>query len=224
MSQVTLKIGPKSYTIACGPGEEAKITSLGAIIDEKYAALGAARAPLEAQNLVFAALFMADELTETRERAEFMADELTETRERAERAQAAANAAEAKLAEAEQGAGEAMGHAAQDVDQEQPGQEQPGQEQAVSGGKKDELRTEIEGLRKSEAQAREENAALKKQLADFEQQARNQRDLSGGGEDGTESGAAAAQAIAEIFEALAARAEQTAGALEDALVGPVDPA
>jgi cell division protein ZapA len=205
VSQVTLKIGPKSYTIACGPGEEAKITSLGAIIDEKYAALGAARAPLEAQNLVFAALFMADELTETRERAES--------------AQAAANAAEAKLAEAEQGAGEAPGHSAQDTDQEQAGQEQ-----AVSGGKKDELRTEIEGLRKSEAQAREENAALKKQLASFEQQARNQRDLSGGGEDGTESGAAAAQEIAEIFEALAARAEQTAGALEDALVGPVDPA
>ena len=66
MSTVTLTIGPKSYTIACADGEEAHIAALGAVVAEKYAQLGTARAPLEAQNMLFAALFMADELAEAR--------------------------------------------------------------------------------------------------------------------------------------------------------------
>lgn len=69
MSTVILTIGPKSYPVACADGEEAHIAALGAMIAEKYALLGASRAPLEAQNLVFAALFLADELTEARKRA-----------------------------------------------------------------------------------------------------------------------------------------------------------
>lgn len=68
MSIVTLTIGPKSYNVACADGEEAHIQALGAIIAEKYAQLGASRAPLEAQNLLFAALFLADELAEARKR------------------------------------------------------------------------------------------------------------------------------------------------------------
>lgn len=66
MSTVTLTIGPKTYPIACAAGEEAHIEALGRVIAEKYAQLGAARAPLEAQNMLFAALFMADELAEAR--------------------------------------------------------------------------------------------------------------------------------------------------------------
>ncbi len=66
MSTVTLTIGPKSYPIACADGEEAHIEALGAVIADKYAQLGSARAPLEAQNMLFAALFMADELAEAR--------------------------------------------------------------------------------------------------------------------------------------------------------------
>jgi cell division protein ZapA len=66
MSTVTLTIGPKSYSVACADGQEAHITQLGAMIAEKYAQLGTSRAPLEAQNLLFAALFLADELAEAR--------------------------------------------------------------------------------------------------------------------------------------------------------------
>jgi cell division protein ZapA len=66
MSTVTLTIGPKSYPVACADGEEAHVQALGAMIAEKYALLGASRAPLEAQNLLFAALFLADELAEAR--------------------------------------------------------------------------------------------------------------------------------------------------------------
>jgi len=39
------------------------------MIAEKYAQLGGSRAPLEAQNLLFAALFLADELAEARKAA-----------------------------------------------------------------------------------------------------------------------------------------------------------
>ncbi|MEO0461639.1 MAG: hypothetical protein AAF127_00800 [Pseudomonadota bacterium] len=66
MPEVAIKIGPKTYNIACGEGEQDKIAALGAIVAEKYAQLGAARAPLEAQNMLFASLFMADELNEGR--------------------------------------------------------------------------------------------------------------------------------------------------------------
>lgn len=66
MSTVTLSIGPKSYQVACADGQEAHIKALGAMIAEKYAQLGNARAPLEAQNLLFAALFMADELDQAK--------------------------------------------------------------------------------------------------------------------------------------------------------------
>ncbi|MBA4008338.1 MAG: hypothetical protein C0486_06125 [Erythrobacter sp.] len=68
MSTVTLSIGPKTYTVACADGQEAHIRALGAMIAEKYAQLGQARAPLEAQNLLFAGLFMADELDQARKR------------------------------------------------------------------------------------------------------------------------------------------------------------
>lgn len=68
MSTVTLSIGPKTYQVACADGQEAHIRALGAMIAEKYAQLGSARAPLEAQNLLFAALFMADELDQARKR------------------------------------------------------------------------------------------------------------------------------------------------------------
>jgi cell division protein ZapA len=74
MSTVTLTIGPKSYQVACADGQEAHITALGAMIAEKYAQLGSARAPLEAQNLLFAALFMADELDQARKRLAEMPD------------------------------------------------------------------------------------------------------------------------------------------------------
>ncbi|MFN4240693.1 MAG: cell division protein ZapA [Erythrobacter cryptus] len=69
MSTVTLTIGPKSYAVACADGQEPQLEALGAMVAEKYAQIGAARAPLEAQNLLFAALFLADELNELRWRA-----------------------------------------------------------------------------------------------------------------------------------------------------------
>ena len=69
MSQITIKVGPRSYPFVCGDGEEDHIRSLAAIIDEKYQQLGSARSAQEAQNMLFAALFLADELAEARKTA-----------------------------------------------------------------------------------------------------------------------------------------------------------
>lgn len=70
MPEIAIKIGPKTYPVRCGEGEQERIAALGALIAEHYDRLGNARAPLESHNLVFTALFMADELTEARATAE----------------------------------------------------------------------------------------------------------------------------------------------------------
>ena len=66
MSEVTLLIGGKHYTLACAPGEEDRVKRLGVQIDRKLSELGENLAASPAQNLVFAALLLADELDEAR--------------------------------------------------------------------------------------------------------------------------------------------------------------
>lgn len=122
MSTVTLSIGPKSYTVACADGQEAHIRALGALIAEKYAQLGSTRAPLEAQNLVFAALFLADELDQAKKQIAAIPEpdtteldalraavsrleaELAATREAAATARQEAETAKAEAAEAKDAA------------------------------------------------------------------------------------------------------------------------
>ncbi|MDJ0977419.1 MAG: hypothetical protein QNI87_02690 [Erythrobacter sp.] len=70
MPDVAIKIGPRTYQIRCGEGEQDRIAKLGALVAEKYALLGNERAPQEAENLLFTALFLADDLSETSKRAE----------------------------------------------------------------------------------------------------------------------------------------------------------
>lgn len=186
MSQVKIKVGPRTYSIACGPGDEEKVEKFGKLIDQNYAKLGNARAAQEADNLVFAALFMADELDEAKSAASDARAELAEIKLELQRAQDdAANAIRKAASDSEQ-------------DKER------------SGSHRAELRAEIETLRKAEARARKEVASLKAQLTVWEERARHQHDLFGGpAED-----AALSQALAEKLEAIAFRAEQTASELE----------
>ena len=186
MTQVKIKVGPRSYPIACGPGDEEKVTKFGALIDRNYAKLGTARAAQEADNVVYAALFLADELDEAQE---FMRDakvEITELKQELQRAQDdAANAI-------------------------QKANSENATTKERSGSKKAELQAEIATLRKAEERARKENAALKAQIADMEERARHQHDLFGGpAED-----AALSDALAQQLEALALLAESTASELE----------
>ena len=64
MSRVELQIGGRPYTVACAPGEEAHIRALGQRVDAKMQTIGANRAPQEVQNMLFAALLLADEMDE----------------------------------------------------------------------------------------------------------------------------------------------------------------
>lgn len=66
MSQVTLTIGGKSHTVACADGDEEQIVRLGAMIEAKLAQLGGNLSASPTQNLLFAALLLADELQEMR--------------------------------------------------------------------------------------------------------------------------------------------------------------
>ena len=66
MSNVTLTIAGRHYTVACGPGEEGHIAMLGASIDGKLAGLEGLHNQSEARTLLYAALLLADELHEAR--------------------------------------------------------------------------------------------------------------------------------------------------------------
>jgi cell division protein ZapA len=66
MSNVTLTIGGKHYTVACAAGEEAHIEALGRTIDGKLTDLPNLGGQSEARTLLFAALLLADELHELR--------------------------------------------------------------------------------------------------------------------------------------------------------------
>ncbi len=133
MTQVKIKVGPRSYPIACGPGDEEKVTKFGALIDRNYAKLGTARAAQEADNVVYAALFLADELDEAQE---FMRDakvEITELKQELQRAQDdAANAI-------------------------QKANSENATTKERSGSKKAELQAEIATLRKAEERARHQH-------------------------------------------------------------------
>lgn len=68
MSEVTLHIGGRTYRVGCAAGEEERVTRLGATIADKLASMGNPSGP-DAQNLLFAALLLADEVHEGREAA-----------------------------------------------------------------------------------------------------------------------------------------------------------
>ena len=69
MSNVTLRIGGRSYTVACAEGEEAHITRLGRMVDEKLTDLPSGGGNNELRSLLFASLILADELHDARKAA-----------------------------------------------------------------------------------------------------------------------------------------------------------
>ena len=65
MSNVTLTIGGRSYTVACAEGEETHVLGLGAMIDGKLSEMGDMSGQSESRMLLFAALLLADEAHES---------------------------------------------------------------------------------------------------------------------------------------------------------------
>ena len=64
MSDVTISIAGRSYTVACGEGEETHIARLGRIIDRKLGEIPNVSSQSEARALLFASLLLADDLHE----------------------------------------------------------------------------------------------------------------------------------------------------------------
>lgn len=66
MSNVTLEIGGRQFSVASADGEEQHVTALGRMIDDKLRAMGGASGQSESRMLLFAALLLADEIHEMR--------------------------------------------------------------------------------------------------------------------------------------------------------------
>ena len=68
MPQVSVQIAGRTYDLACGEGEEARVQELAAYVDEKVSELRLQLPPgaPEVKLLVFAALLLADESREAR--------------------------------------------------------------------------------------------------------------------------------------------------------------
>lgn len=64
MSEVSLTVGKSRYCVSCAPGEEEHVTRLGAMVNERIQRMEGRLSPQESQNLLFAALLLADELDE----------------------------------------------------------------------------------------------------------------------------------------------------------------
>lgn len=69
MSDVTLQIGGRPYTVSCADGEEEHLRRLAGIVDARVAALGGATPLGEAKSLLIAALVLADEVEDAGRRA-----------------------------------------------------------------------------------------------------------------------------------------------------------
>lgn len=67
MSEVNLRVGGKNYKVSCADGQEAHLAKLGNMIDQKFRQMSGNLAPTEAQNVLFAAILLADELHEALE-------------------------------------------------------------------------------------------------------------------------------------------------------------
>ena len=66
MSEVSLSVGGRSYTLRCEDGQEDHVRKLASVIDGKLGDMGANLSSMEAKNLLFAALLLADELDEAK--------------------------------------------------------------------------------------------------------------------------------------------------------------
>lgn len=102
MSEATFSIGGKQYTVACAEGEEAHVARLGAAVDAKLEQLGDNLAPREAQNLLFAALLIAEDLHQLKNSITADSGELDQVREELAEAKREASAAQGQHAELKQ--------------------------------------------------------------------------------------------------------------------------
>ncbi len=68
MSDVTIRVGGRAYTISCQDGQEPHIARLGGMINTKLATMPPKAGQNEPRMLLFAALLLADEVHELKKR------------------------------------------------------------------------------------------------------------------------------------------------------------
>jgi cell division protein ZapA len=69
VSQITIQINGRPYTVGCEDGQEAHLTQLAAVFDQQVRQVGQSVGPLaETRLFLMAALMMADELADARAR------------------------------------------------------------------------------------------------------------------------------------------------------------
>jgi cell division protein ZapA len=98
MPQVTVHIGGRNYRMGCGPGEEAHLEGLAKTVDAKITEMRSAFKDLDDQRIVvMAAVSLADDLAETKRKAEAAATEAAETLARETEARETADARAVEL-------------------------------------------------------------------------------------------------------------------------------
>ena len=100
MAQVTVTIAGKAYRMACGDGDEPRLERLAATFDGKIDEMRGAFGEIGDMRLhVMAALTIADELHETKERLSALESEFTAVKQRLEAGEERAQASEIYVAE-----------------------------------------------------------------------------------------------------------------------------
>ena len=100
MAQVTVTIAGRTYRMACGDGDEPRLERLAAMYDSKINEMRGAFGEIGDMRLhVMAALTVADELHETRERLQALEAEFAALRQRFEAGDQQAQASEIYVAE-----------------------------------------------------------------------------------------------------------------------------
>ena len=100
MAQVTVTIAGKAYRMACGDGDEPRLERLAALFDGKIDEMRGAFGEIGDMRLhVMAALTIADELHETKERLGTIESEFAALKERLEAREERAQASEIYVAE-----------------------------------------------------------------------------------------------------------------------------
>lgn len=170
MSEVTVTIAGRNYTVACAEGEEGHVAGLGMVLDEKLQQLGGSLSTLESQNLLFAGLFVADDLHEAKKQIA-AAEEATRTAEEA----VATQQREANLA---LGMRDQLNGRIRDLEAELDGMQSA---QQLHNAEVDDLRREVrerrqeasntaaerDGFAAQAAEAREEATALEARLQEL---------------------------------------------------------
>jgi cell division protein ZapA len=155
MSEVTLQVGGRSYKVACADGEEAHVARLGATIDARLRSMGSL-ASQDAQNLLFAALLLADEIHE-HDKSQGAAD--TALAE-AEAARARAEAARTALADRVEQMGTAHRESQQALNEHAARLDQ-------TAGENERLAAELASVREAADRAADRAAALEAEIADL---------------------------------------------------------